>query len=69
MKIRRDSDNIKIKGYCGKWYVIDWSMYRHNVVYLLEHEYYGDMAACLIVDDEGNIILEDVWNGFIDLEK
>lgn len=67
MRIRRDSDHIKVNGHIGKWYVVDYTIFRHNIVYLLEHESYGDMAACLIVDDEGNLILDDVWNGFRDL--
>lgn len=37
-------------------------------VFLLEHETYGDEAACLIVNENLEIILEDVWNGFDDLE-
>ena len=29
----------------------------------------GDEAACVIVDEDGSILLEDVWNGFDDLEE
>lgn len=28
-----------------------------------------DEAACVIVDENGSILLEDVWNGFEDLEE
>lgn len=61
-------DNIKINGHTGTWYVIDESFYHGEKVYLLEHETYGDEAACLIVNEKLEIILEDVWNGFSDLE-
>lgn len=37
-------------------------------LFLLEHEEYGDEAACVIVDEDGNLVLEDVYNGFSDLE-
>lgn len=37
-------------------------------LFLLEHEEYGDKAASIIVDEAGRLVLEDVWNGFEDLE-
>lgn len=61
-------NGIKIKGHVGKWYVIDKTFYKGKVVCLLEHETYGDEAACLIVDENLNIIQDEVWNGFDDLE-
>ena len=67
MKITKNSDNITIETHIGTWYAIDSSTFRGATVFLLEHEDYGDEAAALIVDTHGNIILEDVWNGFGDL--
>ena len=61
-------DNIKIKGYRGTWYVIDEQLTRFGYAYLLEHEQYGDEAACLIVNKNLDVILDDVWNGFDDLD-
>ena len=61
-------DGIKIEGYVGKWYVIDETYFKSQRVYLLEHETYGDEAACLIVDDKLNVVLDDVHNGFDDLD-
>lgn len=61
-------ENIKIKGHIGTWYVIDEAEWKGEKVFLLEHEIYGDEAACLIVNEKLEIILEDVWNGFDDLE-
>lgn len=79
--ITKNSDHIKVKGHVGTWYVIDegrfvWiedtptggSRTVHTHCFLLEHETYGDEAACVIVDENGSILLEDVWNGFEDLE-
>lgn len=37
-------------------------------LFLLESELYGEDAAGLIVNDEKQIVMEDVWNGFDDLE-
>lgn len=74
------SDHIRVEGHTGTWYVIDEGDFVltpnendklltiHAHLFLLEHEQYGDEAACVIVDDSGRLILEDVWNGFDDLE-
>ena len=37
-------------------------------MFLLEHQTYGDEAASLIVDQDLNVVLDDVWNGFDDLD-
>ena len=67
--ITADTDHIKIEGHIGKWYVIDERIYYGEKVFLLEHETYGDEAACLIVNETGKIILDDVYDGFDDLEE
>ena len=30
------------------------------------HDTYGDEAACIIVDERGKLVLDDVYNGFDD---
>lgn len=62
-------DGIEVKGHVGKWYVISESCYKGEKVYLLEHTTHGDEAACLIVNDHLDIIAENVWNGFSDLDN
>lgn len=61
-------DKIKIKGHIGTWYVIDETYFNGKKLYLLEHEIYGDEAAELIVDENLYIVMDDVWNGFSDLD-
>ena len=34
--------------------------------YLMEHDTYGDEAACIIVDERGKLVLDNVYNGFDD---
>lgn len=58
---------IEIEGHIGTWYIVDESLYQGKKVLLLEHDEFGDEAACLIVDENMSIVLEDVWNGFDDL--
>lgn len=62
-------DGIKIKGYMGTWYVIDESYHKGRKLYLLEHEIYGDETAGLIIDNNTNVVLDDVWNGFDEIEN
>lgn len=79
--ITRTSDHIKVEGHTGTWYVIDEGVFEltpdtpageaitlHARLFLLEHEKYGDEAACVIVDENGKLLLDDVYNGFDDLE-
>lgn len=61
------NNNIRIKGHKGTWYVIGKTIYNMKEVFLLESEQYGDEAPSLIVDNELNVILDDVYNGFNDL--
>jgi len=65
--IGRYADHIKIAGHYGAWHVIDETDYKGQRVFLLEHEDFGDETAALIVDTRGNILLDDVFNGFEDL--
>lgn len=78
--ITRESEHIKVEGHVGTWYVIDEGSFIltpdtpdgpqtiHVHLFLLEHEEYGDEAASVIVDEAGQLVMDDVWNGFEDLE-
>ena len=68
--INKKSRGIYIADYVGTWYVIDSKRdVYYGEIYLLEHEEYGDEAACLIVDRDGTVLLDDVWNGFEDWKE
>lgn len=78
--ITKTSDHIKVEGHVGTWYVIDEGRFVLTPdtergpqtitahLFLLEHEQHGDEAASVIVDEDGRLIMEDVYNGFDDLE-
>ena len=61
-------DGIEIQGWYGTWYSIDTQVTDHSLYLLLEHEEYGDETEHLIIDHTGNFILDDVYNGFDDLD-
>lgn len=66
MKIKKD--DFIVDGYIGKWHVIGKDYYQGEVVYLLEHSTYGNETQGLIVNKDLQVLLNDVWNGFSDLE-
>ena len=61
-----NSDNIEIEGYTGTWYVIEAENIKGKELFWLESEYYGEEEACLIVDENRNLVMDDVHNGFAD---
>ena len=80
--ITKNSNHIRVAGHVGTWSVIDDGHFSwiedtpsggvkeiHAHLFLLEHETYGDEAANVIVAENGALVLEDVWNGFADLEE
>ena len=59
-----DSYNITVEGHIGTWYAIDQTEVGGEKFFLLEHEEYGDEAACVAVNEQGKLVAEDLWNGF-----
>lgn len=64
-----DFNRIKVYGFRGFWHVIDEKEYFGEMLYLLEHNTYGDETEGLIIDKNGQLIKDDVWNGFDDLDE
>lgn len=68
-QITEDGYLIEVEGHIGTWYVIDTDKINGTAYFLLEHEEHGDEAACVIVDSDRKLVLDDVWNGFDDLKE
>ena len=66
-KINIKSNNVKVKGHRGTWYVIEEGWNDGEKIFLMEHEKYGSDTAWIIVNENGALLLEDCWNGFMDL--
>jgi len=65
-----NSEHIHIKGHVGTWYAVsERDSARHGKLFLLEHEAYGDDAPGLIVNEAGEVIVDNVHNGFLDYEE
>lgn len=59
--------HIQIKGHKGTWSEIsNRNTSDGHTLFLMEHDQYGEDAASVIVDENGELLLEDVMNGFGD---
>lgn len=64
--ITEASENISVEGHIGTWYVIAAEEIEGKKLFLLEHEKYGDETANIIIDENKNLVMADVYNGFDD---
>lgn len=64
IEVTMKTEHLTVFGHYGTWYAIDTANVDGRDYYLMEHEEYGDEAEHLIVDKHGELILEDVYNGF-----
>lgn len=62
-------EGIELEDYEGTWYVIDETCINGTDLYLLESEDDGDERPCIIIDEDYNVINDEVWNGFNDLDE
>lgn len=62
--------NIKINNLRGTWSAFAHKNYEgKGRFFLCEHDKFGDEVGCIIVDENYNLIMSEVWNGFLDLEE
>ena len=45
------TDNIKVEGHKGTWYIIGTHTIIGKTYHILEHETYGDLADLIVVDE------------------
>lgn len=67
-------NGIRIAGHAGTWHVLDSFGHRYfpyTTLFLLASDFYGDDAACIIVDRAKNLILDDIYDddGYEEIEK
>lgn len=61
-------ENIQVEGHIGTWSVIDERVVMNQKVFLLEHETYGEDTACVIINEKGELLAEEIWNGLDEFE-
>ena len=63
-EVSMDTSGLAVSGHVGTWHTIDHMEVDGHTFFLMEHDTYGDEAACLIVDEHGKLSLSDVYDGF-----
>lgn len=58
------SSGLSVAGCIGTWHTIDHKEIDGHTFRLMEHDTYGDEAACIIVDEHGRLSLANVYGGF-----
>jgi len=59
-----ETTGFDIKGKNGNWLAIDSIIVDGREFFLMEHETYGVDAAYVVLDGEGRLIVDNVYNGF-----
>lgn len=74
-RLSENGEHIQIDGQDGTWYVIEQrdievsANHAPYTYYLLEHEEEGMDKGWLIVDEAGQVVVENSYNGFDDLQE
>ena len=63
-EMNMDTSGLAVAGHIGTWHTIDHMEVDGHTFWLMEHDTYGDEAACIIVDDHGKLSLANVYDGF-----
>lgn len=59
-----ETTGLIVDTHFGTWHTIDSQNFGGKDYFLMEHDKFGDEAACIIVDSSGKLVAEDIWNGF-----
>ena len=65
----KDTVGYEIEGKDGTWEVVDYLLVEGKNYFLMEHEQYGTNVAYVILDQNGKVIVDSVYNGFDDMVK
>ena len=63
-EVNMDTTGLAVSGHIGTWHTIDHREVDGAAFYLMEHDTFGDDAACIIVDERGKLVLDQVYDGF-----
>lgn len=59
-----DTNDYVADGHEGAWHTIEERKYAGEKFFLMEHNKFGSNVAELIVTENGQLVAEDLWNGF-----
>lgn len=58
--------NVIVPGHKGSWYEIDHKQILGKPYFLMEHEQEGQDVPNIIIDEDNNLIMDNIYNGFSD---
>lgn len=62
--ITMSSKGISVQQHMGTWFPVEQQAIEGKTFFLLEHETYGSDVASVVVDEQGNLYAQEVYNGF-----
>ena len=65
----KDTVGYEIEGKDGTWDVVDYLLVEGKNYFLMEHEQYGTNVAYVVLNQNGKVIVDSVYNGFDDMVK
>ena len=65
----KDTVGYEIEGKDGNWEVVDYLLVEGKNYFLMEHEQYGTNVAYVVLNQNGKVIVDSVYNGFDDMVK
>ena len=67
--LTKDTVGYEIEGKDGNWEVVDYLLVEGKNYFLMEHEQYGTNVAYVVLNQNGKVIVDSVYNGFDDMVK
>ena len=62
--ITAETRGYEAEGHNGTWHTVDEKEYAGEKFFLMEHDEFGSDVAGIIVAENGQLVAEDLWNGF-----
>ena len=62
--ITEDTRGFEADGHAGTWHTVDERAYAGEKFFFMEHDEYGSDVAGIIVSEHGQLVAEDLWNGY-----
>ena len=62
--VTADTRGYEVEGHNGTWHTVDEKEYAGEKFFLMEHDEFGSDVAGIIIAENGQLVAEDLWNGF-----
>ena len=62
--ITAETRGYEAEGHNGTWHTVDEREYAGEKFFFMEHDEYGSGVAGIIVSEHGQLVAEDLWNGY-----